>query len=68
MFGGSAGRAASIAARDVDDMLAAVASRNRHGFRRAGRRIGPVGRCDMRGIAMGPVPGHIIGVGVMDIR
>src|SRR5690349_7744792 len=64
----TSGRSASEAARDVDDVLAAVAAGNLDRFRRAARHIGPVGGRDIRRIAVGPVPGRFIGIGVMYIR
>jgi len=58
-------RAASVATRDVDDVLATVTSGNGDGLRRAARHIGPVGRRDIRRIAMRPVPGHVIAIGII---
>src|SRR5258705_376394 len=57
----------SVAPRDVDGSLFAVTSGNRHGFRAAAWHIGPVGRSDSRRKAMRPIPGNVIGVGVVDV-
>lgn len=58
----------SVAARDVDDVLAASAPWNLDRFRRAARHIRPVGGRDIRRIAVGPIPRRLIGVGVMHVR
>jgi len=60
-------RTASVTPRDVDDLLAAIAAGNLDRFRRAARHIGPVRGRDIRRIAVGPVPGRFIGVGVMHV-
>src|SRR5690242_7352667 len=58
---------ASVAARDVDGMFTAAASGDLDAFGRATRHIGPVGRRDIRRESMRPIPGHVVGVGVMHI-
>jgi hypothetical protein len=56
----------SVAPNDIDGLLA-VTSGNRDGFRRAARHIGPIGGRDRRRIAMGPIPGNVMGVGVVNV-
>jgi hypothetical protein len=58
---------ALVAPHHIDGALSAVTRGNRYGFRAAARHIGPIGGRDSRRISMGPIPGNIIGVGVMDI-
>jgi hypothetical protein len=57
-------RCLSVAPHDVDGLLR-VAPRNRYGLGGAARHIGAVGRRDSRRIAMRPVPGNVICIGVM---
>ena len=57
----------SVAAHDLDGLLFAVTRRDRYGLRGAARHIGSFGRCDGRRIAMDPIPGYIVCIGVVDI-
>ena len=57
----------SVAPRDVDGLLFAITPGNLHGLRAAAWHIGPVGRGDSGRVAMRPVPGDVIRIGVMDI-
>src|SRR4029079_4775735 len=56
----------SVAPRDIDGLVP-VTPGNRDGLGAAAGNIGPVGRRDIRRIAMGPIPGKVLGIGVMDI-
>src|ERR1700720_3479729 len=59
----------SIAPHDVDALgrLSAFAARNGHRLRGAIRHVGSGRGDDIRREPMNRVPGHIIGVGVMDV-
>jgi hypothetical protein len=57
----------SIATHDIDGLVCAVMAGNCYGLRRALRHIGPVGRRHSRRISVCPIPGNVIGIGVMDI-
>jgi hypothetical protein len=56
-----------VAPRDIDGLLGAATPGNLHGLRGAARNIGSIGRHDGRRISMGPVPGNIVRIGVVDV-
>src|SRR3569623_2360354 len=57
----------SVAAHDVDGVFGAAAAGYDHGLRRTARHIRPIRRNDVRRIAMGVIPGYIIGVAVAHV-
>jgi hypothetical protein len=57
----------SVAPDNIDGLLLAATPGNRDGFRRTARHIGSIGRGDRRRISMGPIPGNVMGIGVMNI-
>jgi hypothetical protein len=57
----------SVAPHDTYGLVSAVMPRKRYGLRGAARHIGSVRRCDGRRISMGPIPGNILCIRVMNI-
>jgi hypothetical protein len=58
---------ALVAPHDIDSLLVAVAAGNGDGLGGAARHVRPVGGDDVRRKSMGPIPGDIIRIGVMDV-
>ena len=57
----------SVAPHDADGLIFAVAPGNGDSLLRTARHVGSIRRCDIRRIAMCPIPGNIISVGRMDV-
>jgi hypothetical protein len=57
----------SVAPYDIDGLLLAVTSGNRDGLRGATRHIGSITGGDRRRISVRPIPGHVMGIGVVHI-